>query len=285
MAGKFDWRRLDAARKDLLKRAEDLKLKKQAFLEMPGGAPPGGQGAPAGPGGAPMDPAMAGGAPMDPAMAGGMPMDPAMAGGMPPEMAGLPPDALAAMAGGGVPPMGVDPATAGMLGGAPADPAASGAAGALAGGAAAGAPEPTLTLTLSQLWDVVTKVLGLAKKIGANGQGVATEAAPTQAGVSQDAIKSAVIEALGSMGAMKMAADSSVGPTNQVPKITLPKRAGSGILNPYYSKDRTNLISQEPRTPLPKGVDPRILSRYLEGRVNTIPKGVGSRISNPNFSK
>ena len=153
-----------------------------------------------------MDPA-AGGAPMDPSMAGGMPPpgDPA-AGGAPmdPSMAGMDPAMMASM--GGMPPMGVDPATAGMLGGMPpADPAAAGAAGAMAGGAGAGAPEPTLTLTLSQLWDVVTKVLGLAKKIGANGQGVAPEAAPAQpaGGVSQDAIKAAVIEALGDMGAMR----------------------------------------------------------------------------------
>ena len=106
---------------------------------------------------------------------------------------------------GGMPPMGVDPATAGMLGGMPpADPAAAGAAGAMAGGAGAGTPEPTLTLTLSQLWDVVTKVLGLAKKIGANGQGVAPESAPAPSGgVNQDAIKAAVIEALGDMGAMR----------------------------------------------------------------------------------
>lgn len=64
--------------------------------------------------------------------------------------------------------------------------------------------EPTLTLTLSQLWDVVTKVLGLAKKIGANGQGVAAEGAapatPAAGAQSQDAIKAAVIEALGDMG-------------------------------------------------------------------------------------
>lgn len=119
--------------------------------------------------------------------------------------AGMDPAMLAAMSG-GMPPMGVDPATAGMLGGMPpADPAAAGAGGAMAGGAGAGTPEPTLTLTLSQLWDVVTKVLGLAKKIGANGQGVAPEQAPaaSSGGVNQDAIKAAVIEALGDMGAMR----------------------------------------------------------------------------------
>lgn len=191
----FDWKELEEAKKSLLKRAAALK---QSFVQLPGGAPAGDPAA----GGAPMDPAM-----MDPAMAGGMPPpgDPA-AGGAPvdPAMAGMDPAMMAAM--GGVPPMGVDPATAGMLGGMPpADPAAAGAAGAMAGGAGAGAPEPTLTLTLSQLWDVVTKVLGLAKKIGANGQGVAPEAAPAQpaGGVSQDAIKAAVIEALGDMGAMR----------------------------------------------------------------------------------
>ena len=169
----FDWKKLEEAKSDLLKRAESLK--KRAFMEMPGGMPP------------PGDPAAMGGMPMDPAAMGGAPMDPAM---------------MAAM--GGMPPPGVDPATAGMLGGMPpADPAAAGAAGAMAGGAGAGTPEPTLTLTLSQLWDVVTKVLGLAKKIGANGQGVAAEAPSQSAGVNQDAIKAAVIEALGDMGAMR----------------------------------------------------------------------------------
>ena len=192
----FDWKKLEEAKSDLLKRAESLK--KRAFVEMPGGMPPPGDPAA---GGAPMDPAMAGGMPPpgDPAAMAGMPMDPAAMGGAP-----MDPAMMAAM--GGMPPPGVDPATAGMLGGMPsADPAAAGAAGAMAGGAGAGTPEPTLTLTLSQLWDVVTKVLGLAKKIGANGQGVAPEAAPAQpaGGVNQDAIKAAVIEALGSMGAMR----------------------------------------------------------------------------------
>lgn len=195
----FDWKKLEEAKKDLLKRAEAMK---KAFIEMPGGAP---AGAPAGDpaaGGAPMDPAaaggmppeMAGGAPMDPAMAGGAPMDPAAAGGMPP---GMDPAMMAAM--GGMPPMGVDPATAGMLGGMPPDAGV----GAAAAGASA-APEPTITVTLSQLWDIVNKMLGLAKKIGANGQGVAPEAPAQQAGgVSQDAIKAAVIEALGDMGAVR----------------------------------------------------------------------------------
>ena len=188
----FDWKELDQARADLVKRAAALKQKK-AFVQMPGGAPAGGPSA----GGVPMDPAMAGGMPPagDPA-AGGAPMDPAMAG--------MDPAMLAAMAGGA--PMGVDPATAGMLGGMPpADPAAAGAGGAMAGGAGAGTPEPTLTLTLSQLWDVVTKVLGLTKQIGANGQGVSPEQAPaaSSGGVNQDAIKAAVIEALGDMGAMR----------------------------------------------------------------------------------
>lgn len=197
MAASFDWKELEEAKKDLMKRAEELK--KKAFIQMPGGAPAGDPAA----GGAPMDPAAAG-APVDPAMAGGMPTpgDPD-AGGAPmdPAMAGMDPAMMAAMAGGA--PMGVDPATAGMLGGMPpSDPAAAGAAGAMAGGAGAGAPEPTLTLTLSQLWDVVTKVLGLAKKIGANGQGVPAEAAPAtpSAPAGQDAIKAAVIEALGDMG-------------------------------------------------------------------------------------
>lgn len=189
-----DWKKqLEEARADLLKRAEALK---QSFVQMPGGAPAGDPGA----GG--MPPEAAG---MPPEAAGAMPPG-AEAGGVPPEMAGVPPEALAAMAGGA--PLGVDAATAGMLGGLPPsgpEAGAAGAAGALAGGAGAGTPEPTLTLTLSQLWDVVTKVLGLAKKIGANGQGIPAEgAAPAQPqGVDQDAIKAAVIEALGSMGAMR----------------------------------------------------------------------------------
>lgn len=192
MSTKFDWKELENAKADLIKRAESLK---KAFMEMPGGAPAGG-----------MPPEAAG---VPPEMAGAMPPggDPAAAG-IPPEMAGMPPEALAALAGGA--PMGVDPATAGMMGGmppaAPADPAAAGAAGAVAGAAGAGTPEPTLTLSLSQLWDVVKKVLALAKTVGANGQGVPAEgtAAPAQPqGVNQDAIKAAVIEALGSMGAMR----------------------------------------------------------------------------------
>lgn len=196
MAAVFDWNQLEEAKKALIKRAEEFK---KAFVQMPGGAPAGDPAA-----GVPMDPA-AGGAPVDPAT--GAPMDPAAAGaagGAPMDpAAGMDPAMLAAMAGA---PMGVDPATAGMLGGMPpADPAAAGAGGAMAGGAGAGTPEPTLTLTLSQLWDVVTKVLGLAKKIGANGQGVAPEQAPaaSSGGVNQDAIKAAVIEALGDMGAMR----------------------------------------------------------------------------------
>lgn len=177
----FDWNQLEEAKKDLMKRAEALK---QSFVQMPGGAP-----ADPAAGGAPMDPAMAGGAPVDPAMAGGAPVDPAMAG--------MDPAMMAAMGGA---PMGVDPAMAGMLGGMPPDAGA----GAAVAGAGAATPEPTLTLTLSQLWDVVTKVLGLAKKIGANGQGVAAEApAQPSVGVTQDAIKAAVIEALGDMGAMR----------------------------------------------------------------------------------
>jgi hypothetical protein len=82
-------------------------------------------------------------------------------------------------------------------------PPDAGAGAAAAGAGGAGVPEPTITLSLSQLWDVVTKVLGLAKKIGANGQGVAAEAPSQPAGVNQDAIKAAVIEALGDMGAMR----------------------------------------------------------------------------------
>lgn len=182
MAEKNIWEDLDAAREDLVKRAHAMK---KAFIEMPGGAQPG-----------------AGGAGMPPEAAG----VPPEAAGVPPEMAGaMPPGAdpamLAALAGGAAP-AGVDAATAGLIGGAPVDPSA-GAGGAVAGAAGAGTPEPTITVTLSQLWEVVKKVLGLAKQIGANGQGVAPDgtpaAQPAQPQISQDAIKSAVMEALGAM--------------------------------------------------------------------------------------
>lgn len=188
------WEDLKAAREDLVKRAHAMK---KAFIEMPGGAQPGA--------GAPADPAAGGVPPEMAGAAGAMPPggDPA-AMGMPPggdpAAAGIDPAMLAAMGA----PMGVDPATAGMLGGAPVDPAAA-AGGAVAGAGGAGTPEPTITITLSQLWEVVKKVLGLAKQIGANGQGVApdgtpaTPAAPAQPAISQDAIKSAVMEALGAM--------------------------------------------------------------------------------------
>ena len=190
------WKDLEAARQNLVKRAHAMK---KAFMEMPGGMP---QGDPAA-GGMPPDASGAmppGAMPpgVDPAAMGAMPPggDPAM-GGMPP---GVDPAMLAAMGGA---PMGVDPATAGMLGGMPPD--------AGAGAAAAGAspsPEPQITITLSQLWDIVTKVLGLAKKIGANGQGISAEAAPAPAAPAapqgQDAIKAAVMEALGDMGLTQM---------------------------------------------------------------------------------
>jgi len=187
MANKDVWKRLDEAKADLIKRAEAMG--KKAFMEMPGGQMPAGG-----------DPTAAGGVP--PEMAGGVP--PEMAGGMPPggdpTMGGMDPTMLAAMAGGGAP-LGVDAATAGMLGGAGgAMPPDAAAGGAVAGAAGAGTPEPTITISLSQLWDVVTKVLGLAKKIGANGQGVAAEAAAPAAPSGQDAIKAAVMEALGDMG-------------------------------------------------------------------------------------
>lgn len=194
---KFDWDKFNATKAALVKRAAELK---QAFIQMPGGN----KEAQMAPGG---DPASMGGMPPegDPAAMGGMPMDPAMMGGDPAAMGGDPaamdPAAMGGMpmdpaAMGAMPPMGVDPATAGMLGGMPPD-AGAGAAAAGAGGA--GAPEPTITITLSQLWDIVTKVLGLAKKIGANGQGITAEVAPAQP-AGQDAIKAAVIEALGDMG-------------------------------------------------------------------------------------
>lgn len=186
------WKDLKNASDDLLKRAQAMK---KAFMEMPGGMPQGDPAAAGMPPGA--DPAAMGGMPPDAAgaMPPGAPADPAAMGGMPPGSP-MDPAMLAAMGGA---PMGVDPATAGMLGGMPAD---AGAGAAVAG--ASPASEPTITISLSQLWDIVTKVLGLAKKIGANGQGITADAAPAAsapaAPTGQDAIKAAVIEALGDMG-------------------------------------------------------------------------------------
>ena len=180
---KFDWSKLEEAKKDLVKRAEALK---QSFVQMPGGAPAdAGAGAA---GGMPPD-AAASGVPPEMAGAGAPPY----AGAMPPEMAGMPPDALAALAGGA--PMGVDAATAGMLGGAAPAPAPDAGAGAGAGGAT----EPTITITIGQLIDLIKKLAGVSKMLG---PGVAPEAAaPAQAAAPGSAdIKAAVVEALGDMG-------------------------------------------------------------------------------------
>lgn len=156
----------------------DSMLKKKAFIQMPGGEqppPPGGDPAAAG---MPMDPAMMGGDPaamgmpppgMDPAAAG-MPMDPSM-----------------------MPPPGVDPAMMGMP---PAgDPAAAGAPEAAPG-------SPMITISLDQLFEIIQKVLGLAKKVGVNGSGVQQPApapSPEAAGLTQDQLKATIYEALGQM--------------------------------------------------------------------------------------
>jgi len=151
---------------------------------MPGGQKEG-QAAPPPPG----DPA-AGGMPppgMDPAAMGGMPppgMDPAAMGGMPPP--GMDPAAM-----GGMPPPGVDPTMMGMPppgpeGGAPAPDAAPGS--------------PMITISLDQLFEIIQKVLGLAKKVGTNGSGVQAAPAPeAQPGISQDQLKATIYEALGQM--------------------------------------------------------------------------------------
>ena len=138
----------------------DSMLKKEAFIQMPGGEqppPPGG------------DPAAAGMPPpgMDPAAAG-MPMDPSM-----------------------MPPTGVDPAMMGMP---PAgDPAAAGAPEAAPG-------SPMITISLDQLFEIIQKVLGLAKKVGVNGSGVQQPApSPEAAGLTQDQLKATIYEALGQM--------------------------------------------------------------------------------------
>jgi len=163
-------------------------LKKQAFIQMPGGnkeaqmagdpaaggMPPPGDPAAMGmpPGGDPAamgmpppgDPAAMGMPPpgMDPAAAGGVPMDPSM-----------------------MPPPGVDPAMMGM-------PPAPGAAPEAAPGS------PMITISLDQLFEIIQKVLGLAKKVGVNGSGV-QQPAPEAQGISQDQLKATIYEALGQM--------------------------------------------------------------------------------------
>ena len=149
---------------------------KQAFIQIPGGQPQSKEA---------QDPAMAGGAPMDPAMAGGLPpMDPAMAGGVPPEMTG------------GVPPM--DPAMAGMM--PPPDMAGAAPGAGAPGELPSAAPgSPMITITLDQLFEIIQKVLGLAKKVGPNGQSVQAPVEAAPAGITQDQLKASIYEALGNM--------------------------------------------------------------------------------------
>jgi hypothetical protein len=137
----------------------DSMLKKQAFIQMPGGNKEAQMGGDPATGGMPPPP------PGDPA-AGGMPppgMDPAMMGGDPAAMGMPPPGDPAAM--GGMPPM--DPAM--MAGGMPpgGDP--------LAGGGCCGdidpnTGEPYIKLTFKQLFALIDQILKLATKLGNGGQ-------------------------------------------------------------------------------------------------------------------
>ena len=147
-------------------------LLKQAFIQMPGGQPQAKEAQDPMAGGLPppgMDPAAMGGAPVDPAAMGVMPpMDPTAAGGAP-----------------------VDP----MMGGLPPPPGAEG------GAVPESAPgSPMITISLDQLFEIIQKVLGLAKKVGANGQGIQQPAPETQPGLTADQLKSTIYEALASMG-------------------------------------------------------------------------------------
>lgn len=163
----------------------DSMLKKQAFIQMPGGNKEAQMGGDPAAGGMPPPP------PGDPA-AGGMPppgMDPAMMGGDPAAMGMPPPGDPAAM---GMPPPGMDPAMMGMP--PPGDPAAAGAPP--APDAAPGSP--MITISLDQLFEIIQKVLGLAKKVGVNGSGV-QQPAPEAQGISQDQLKATIYEALGQM--------------------------------------------------------------------------------------
>lgn len=161
-------------------------LLKKAFIQMPGGQAQSKEAQdPAAMGGMPpMDPAAMGGAP-----AGAPPMDPAAMGGMPP----MDPAAM-----GGVP---MDPAA---MGGAPMDPMMGGMP--LPPGPEGAAPQesapgsPMITISLDQLFEIIQKVLGLAKKVGANGQGIQQPAQEAQPGLTADQLKSTIYEALASMG-------------------------------------------------------------------------------------
>lgn len=158
-------------------------LNKQAFIQMPGGQSQDKQA---------QDPAAMGGMPpagVDPAAMGGMPptgMDPAAMGGMP--TPGMDPAAM------GMDPsmMGLDPS---MAGGMPA-PAAP-----VPGEQTAAPGSPMITISLDQLFEIIQKVLGLAKKVGANGQGVQAPSAPAveSQGLTQDQLKATIYEALGSV--------------------------------------------------------------------------------------
>ena len=160
-------------------------LLKRAFIQMPGGMP---EGDPNAQGGAPMDPNAQGGAPMDPSMMGGAPMDPSMMGGAP---AGMPMDP--SMMGGAPAGMPMDPS---MMGGMPAGMPAG--APPAPGEVAPSTPSsPIISISLDQLFEIIQKVLGLAKKVGANGSGL--QAQPEQQGLTQDQLKATIYEALGGM--------------------------------------------------------------------------------------
>jgi len=156
-------------------------LEKQAFIQMPGGNKEAQMAGDPAAGGMPPpgDPAAMGMPPGDPA-AMGMPSpgDPA-AMGMPPPgdpaAMGMDPAMM------GMPPPGMDPAA---MGAAPAPDAAPGS--------------PMITISLDQLFEIIQKVLGLAKKVGVNGSGV-QQPAPEAQGISQDQLKATIYEALGQM--------------------------------------------------------------------------------------
>lgn len=146
---------------------EVTEMLKQAFVQMPGGQAKQAKDPAAGAAGA------AGGMPpVDPALAaaGGMPpVDPAMAGGA-----------------------AIDPTM--LAGGLAPDPAAAGAA---TPEAAPGSP--MITISLDQLFEIIQKVLGLAKKVGANGQGVQAPADQAAGGLTADQLKATIYEAMAGM--------------------------------------------------------------------------------------
>ena len=56
-----------------------------------------------------------------------------------------------------------------------------------------------ITISLDQLFEIIQKVLGLAKKVGVNGSGLQQQQDPGAQALTQDQLKATIYEALGQM--------------------------------------------------------------------------------------